>query len=147
MYQICFLIFVVHKICRTLEISILHFVVGISRFCFLYYPWIYKYVFILLLSAAIQSSLCENVNVCDNLLNKPRISVLHWPNYFTLWWPGYQITSPGIAADYHLGEAIDIKVKLPVLEIWKYAVLCIYVYIYIYKVYLYYTYISLYIHI
>ena len=29
--------FAVHKLCRTLENSILHFVVGISRVCFLYY--------------------------------------------------------------------------------------------------------------
>ena len=29
--------FAVHKLCRTLENSILHFAVGISRFCFLYY--------------------------------------------------------------------------------------------------------------
>ena len=45
-YQICFLDFVVHKLCRTLENPILHFVVGISRFVF--------------------SNIHEYVNICSN---------------------------------------------------------------------------------
>ena len=77
MYHICFLIFAVYKLCRTLENSTFHFVVVISRYCFLYYTQICEYMFIKLASAAIQSNVCEKVNGSDTLLNKPHISVLH----------------------------------------------------------------------
>ena len=71
MYQICFLIFSVHKFCRTLENSILHFVVGKSQFvsCM-----IHKYVNTSSdsshLLVTIQSHVCESINGCDTLLNK-----------------------------------------------------------------------------
>ena len=42
MYQICILFFAVDKLCRTLKNLVFHFVVGISRFCFLYYNKHYK---------------------------------------------------------------------------------------------------------
>ena len=77
MHHICFLIFAVHKLCRTLENSTLDFEVSITRFCFLYYTQICEYIFTELVSAAVQSNVCESVNGCDTLLNKPRISVLH----------------------------------------------------------------------